>query len=81
MTKRASYYTIPDGCSKHPSCSVCPEPECKASLKDLKKQSAIDNVHQKVLELHSKNVSAKAISQRVGFKDIRTVYKIINEGH
>jgi hypothetical protein len=80
MTKRTSYYTLPDGCSLHCSCSSCPYPDCQASLKDLKKRSNVDDMHQKVLDLHSKNVPVTAILQRTGFKDIRSVYKIIREG-
>ena len=81
MTKeRESFFNIPDGCSLHQQCGSCPYPDCKASLKDLKKRSTIDDMHQKVLELHSKKVPASAILQRTGFKDIRSVYKIIREG-
>ena len=42
MTKRASYYTLPDGCSLYDTCNSCPYPDCQASLKDLKKRSLID---------------------------------------
>jgi len=81
MTKeRESFYNIPDGCKLHYSCSSCPYPDCQASLKDLKKRSCINAAHQKVLDLHSKNVPVTVILQRTGFKDVRSVYKIIREG-
>lgn len=80
MTRRESYYTLPDGCSKYATCKSCPFPDCEASIKDLKKRSTVDDMHLKVLELHSKNVPASMILRRTGFRDIRSVYRIIREG-
>ena len=79
MTKQASYYTLPDGCSLHATCNSCPYPDCQASLKDLKKRSLIDDLHVKVLALHGQDVPVRVIQERTGYKDVRTIYRIIRE--
>lgn len=75
-----SFFTLPDGCSKYSQCSTCPFPDCEASIKDLKKKNKILDNRQKVLALHSQNVSADIIQQRTGYKDIRSIYRIIRKG-
>jgi hypothetical protein len=80
MTKRASYYTPPDGCSKHSTCATCPFPDCEAHPKDIVKLRAIDPRHTMVLKLHSIGLSAIEIMKRTGYKDRGTIYRILKEG-
>ena len=75
-----TFYTLPDGCSKHPVCGTCPFPDCVAHQKDIVKTRAIEAKHSEILRLRGIGVPVTEIMKRTGYKDKGTVHKIIREG-
>ena len=61
---------------------TCPFSECKASQIDAIKTTAKQERHSrhtKILELSAKGVHPKIITDKVGYKNVGDVYRVIRE--
>jgi len=73
----ANYFTLPDGCSKYATCESCPFSECKADTKDIRKKQ---EKHKQVLEMVTAKIPIEEIKRKTGYKDIRSIQRIIKAG-